>query len=130
MAYVKLPANQAFKQSLAALDKDLAKIKKNLGTRLRSGMAKVAYQILKKSNSYVPVDTGFLRGSGHSYTRGTGDKIQAEVMYNAEYAIYVHEDLTANHPHGGQAKFLERAVKETQPEIAGILKKTLDDLSR
>jgi hypothetical protein len=130
MAYVKLPASQAFKQSLAALDKDLEKIKKRLGTQLRSGMAKVAYQILKKSNSYVPVDTGFLRNSGHSYTQGTGDKIKSVVMYNAEYAIYVHEDLTMRHPNGGQAKFLARAVEETKPEMTGILKKTLKDLGR
>jgi hypothetical protein len=130
MAYVKLPINQAFKQSLEALDKDLIKIKKKLGSRLRSGMAKVAYQILKKSNSYVPVDTGFLRNSGHMYTKGTGDKIESVVAYNAEYAIYVHEDLAMRHPHGGQAKFLERAVAETKPEIIEILKKTLNDLGK
>lgn len=46
----------------------------------------------------------------------------AEVGYETRYAIYVHEDLTANHPHG-QAKFLEyparvmvRALTETVAE--------------
>jgi hypothetical protein len=130
MAYVKLPAGQSFKQSLAVLDKKLDRIKEKLDTKLRSGVAKVAYQILKKSNSYVPVDTGFLRESGHSYTQGTGTKIEAVVMYNAEYAVRVHEDLTMRHPHGGQAKFLARAIEETKPEVVGILKKLLKDLGR
>ena len=39
-----------------------------------------------------------------------------------EYAVYVHEDMEANHPIGA-AKFLELAVKEGMPEIRKIMKK-------
>lgn len=31
--------------------------------------------------------------------------------YTADYAVYVHENLTANHPNGGQAKFLEEPAR-------------------
>lgn len=29
------------------------------------------------------------------------------VRYGAAYAVYVHEDMQAHHPNGGQAKYLE-----------------------
>jgi hypothetical protein len=34
------------------------------------------------------------------------------------YAIFVHEDLEARHPNGGQAKFLESAVLEATPGMS------------
>jgi len=39
------------------------------------------------------------------------------VGYSAPYAIYVHEDLQANHPNGGQAKFLERPARQMRNEL-------------
>lgn len=39
------------------------------------------------------------------------------VGYSAPYAIYVHENLQANHEHG-QAKFLERPTRELHGELA------------
>lgn len=61
--------------------------------------------------NFVPVDTGALRDSGT-----VGDvEIDSSGNFNISmtfgnesvfYAIFVHEDLTAHHPHG-QAKYLE-----------------------
>lgn len=42
---------------------------------------------------------------------------EATVGYSAPYAIYVHENLEARHPNGGQAKFLEAAARTLMPYL-------------
>lgn len=47
--------------------------------------------------------------------------VSVRVSYATRYAVYVHEDLTMNHPRGGQAKFLEEAVNNTRDEVRQLL---------
>lgn len=49
------------------------------------------------------------------------EEFSVVVGYTAEYAIFVHEDLTANHPNGGQAKYLEEPARERHDELMGIV---------
>ena len=44
------------------------------------------------------------------------------VGYNAEYAVYVHENLEMRHREGKQAKYLEQPAREKQGEIADIVR--------
>lgn len=37
--------------------------------------------------------------------------------YVVDYIIPLHEDLTANHPNGGEAKFLESVWNEAEPHL-------------
>jgi hypothetical protein len=39
------------------------------------------------------------------------------VGYSTLYALYVHEDLTMNHPRGGQAKFLEQPARLMRKQL-------------
>lgn len=49
------------------------------------------------------------------------EKTSVKVGYTAQYAVYVHENLEANHPNGGQAKFLEQPAREMREELgAGV----------
>jgi hypothetical protein len=48
------------------------------------------------------------------------------VVYTAEYAVYVHEDLTANHPNGGQAKYLEEPARRLQREMMDVVKRSVE----
>lgn len=43
------------------------------------------------------------------------------VGYEAAYAVYVHEDLTASHPNGGQAKYLEQPARTKAKEIREVV---------
>ena len=45
------------------------------------------------------------------------------VGYGAPYAVYVHENLNAVHPHG-QAKFLEKPAREMQSDLANTITTT------
>ena len=75
----------------------------------------IANAILERSNELVPVLTSELQKSGRVFTSksGEGNK-RAGVTYGNEkvnYAVFVHEDMSKNHPNG-QAKFLEQAMNE------------------
>ncbi len=52
-----------------------------------------------------------------------GGKVVVKVGYTQNYGIWVHEDLTANHPNGGQAKFLEVPFREMIPRVPALLAK-------
>lgn len=51
----------------------------------------------------------------------TGGKASVIVGYTQQYAIFVHEDLTAAHP-VGNAKFLEAPFRRLAPSVPGIVK--------
>src|SRR5678815_146723 len=42
-----------------------------------------------------------------------GKRAVLTVGYKAEHAVFVHEDTSANHPNGGQAKYLEAPSRDT-----------------
>jgi hypothetical protein len=46
---------------------------------------------------------------------------EARVGYTADYAVYVHEDLTMSHPNGGEAKFLEKPTRENIQFISAVI---------
>jgi len=48
--------------------------------------------------------------------RGTVGKKGVQVGVSANYAIYVHEDLEANHT-VGEAKFFSKAIAEITPQV-------------
>ena len=83
------------------------------GITMRS--LKIALEILDRAQAKVPVDTGFLKSTGKVVQVEDG----FEVRYDADYAIYVHENIEAQHPRGGQAKFLEEAFYEVMSEVIG-----------
>ena len=56
--------------------------------------------------------------SGNSY-------FKLNVGYSAPYAVYVHEDLRANHPNGGQARYLEEPARRLRPEMRAKNKEIL-----
>src|SRR5690349_14901921 len=67
----------------------------------------------------TPLEYGDLR-SGHTVVPATPDGLEAAVTNDVEYAIYVHEDLTARHD-DGQAKFLEEAALSSAREVEQIV---------
>ena len=50
---------------------------------------------------------------------------RVSVGYSASYAAFVHENLAAFHPQGGQAKFLETPMRANLAEMDRIVKVNL-----
>lgn len=99
-------------------------------TGTKGACTEACQAILAISNSKIPVDTGTLQSSGFYEVKrrtdvssylyqgivgygGNGDPVNPKTGERAsQYMVEVHEDLFMNHPNGGEAKFLEKAVQE------------------
>jgi hypothetical protein len=116
---------------------------KVINTNLDVALHKCALAILKKSQVYVPVETGALKASGRvsdsvawkSGSAGLGAR--SSVMYGDDptgefdplpygradltYAATVHENPIPYHAPPTCYKYLERAVKESKPVCNRIL---------
>lgn len=92
-------------------------------TRTKEAVALEILAIAQQSQTDVPKDTGALANSmivsevrdvnhviGVQITYGDGDRVI--------YAAKVHEDLDAEHPHGGSAKYLERPLNAAAAGMA------------
>lgn len=65
----------------------------------------------------APVETGDLRGSMEVHIDGT----VGSVSFNTPYAATQHEHTEFDHPHGGQAKFLESVLVEEKDKILDMI---------
>ena len=84
----------------------------------RENMHSALEIVLEEAQKNCPVDTGKLRDSGKITDSGTDYKI----VFDTDYAIYVHEDLTKHHDNG-EAKFLEKAWRRKRDEFLKELMK-------
>lgn len=90
------------------------------------GLTRAAKALLAESQARVPVDSGDLRKSGATHD-ATPAELVARVTYNAHsedgfpYGIVQHENLSFKHPHGGEAKFLERPAIEMEHQLMGVV---------
>lgn len=66
----------------------------------------------------VTVNTSKVLAKMSAMTPAGRKKLRVVVGYSAPYAVYVHEDMTANHPNGGQAKYLEAAARSPSVKAA------------
>lgn len=87
---------------------------------------------LDEAKRRTPVDSGALRESGKVSLPTIEDKTISVAMGfggtepSSRYAIFVHEDLDADHPNGGQAKYLESVILESAPYMAERVGRRLD----
>lgn len=74
----------------------------------------IARLIYEKSQSLVPVDTGYLKKSGKIVNTGNN---RFEIKYTAPYASFVHEIIGLSHKYPTQSKYLEDAAYSVASEI-------------
>lgn len=82
---------------LSGVLKGLKNLRKNQMAALARGIKKGALLIFRDAQAIVPVDQGNLKASGQVRTEETDSTVEASIVYTAEYAIYVHENLDAAH---------------------------------
>lgn len=68
------------------------------------------YEVQAESTRRAPVEYTTLRGSAYT-APPTSKNLVAETGFGTEYAARQHEELTWHHPRGGEAKYLENAIK-------------------
>jgi len=107
------------KAVLKNLHKEIARIKGATPAGLRLAAIIIKIESMKRT----PVDTGDLRGSHYVAIDPSPRRTVAEVGVMQDYGIYVHENLSVNHP-TGEAKFLEKAVGAKAREAAEAIRRT------
>jgi len=102
---------------------------------------KAITRVLRQQANYIkqeavkitPMDTGALRDSA-VVEDGKDTKYIKEdrVAFKSDYAVYVHEDLTVNHPFhkhnwcDGQAKFLENTMMDKSKLVLKEFSKVIE----
>lgn len=74
-----------------------------------------ALEVLDISQTKVPVDKGFLKSRGRVEKTDTG----YIVIYDTDYAVYVHENTGVRHKIG-TSKFLSEAYEEALAKYSNI----------
>ena len=101
----------------------LKKIAEKFPDYVAAAMYQEAQIMMTEAKRRTPVEYGNLRASGRvAPPVREGKRISVTLSFGTPYAIYVHENLTANHANppfgGGQAKFLESVLDEARPTLA------------
>ena len=82
------------------------------------GLRNGGEHVLKLSRDRVPIEEGTLERSGQVTDDGTAT---VAVSYDTPYAVRQHEDLSARHAAGRQAKYLETAVAEGTKDVGALV---------
>lgn len=81
------------------------------------GLLMAGEHIARLADGKVPIRDHHLQESGTVTVAGT----EAAVSYNTPYAVIQHERLDFHHPKGGEAKYLEKALREGSTEAQDII---------
>jgi len=94
----------------ANLMQALTRVSNNGIKAIEASLYQEGEAIMTESKNIVPVDIANLKDSGHvSPPKTAGNRTTIELGYGgpaAPYAIFVHEDMTAQHTSGQSAKYL------------------------
>lgn len=111
-----------------AMLKRLVRVREQFPDRFGAALEKEAEIEATECKKRCPVATGALRATIHvEGPKREGRKIQCSIVAggpSAGYALTVHEDLDAYHKNG-EAKFIERPLKESAPHMSERLTERL-----
>ena len=116
-------------------DKGFHKILKEIGEEgtIQAGkeaLRKVGKSVMKASMKNTPVDLGDVRDSHKLSVKVDDAQVHAEIDVTDEAAYYAHEQLEAEHTGGGQAKFLQQAIKRRKGAFQKQIRLAFSDLIR
>lgn len=110
--------NTGFEAGIKLSKEKLEFLKKQGGKALRSSLEEGARIIYEMALYYCPIETGLLRSySLIELPEGDEERFVIRIVFYAPYALYVHERVELNHAAPTQAKFLERAVRDTYTDV-------------
>jgi hypothetical protein len=118
--------NEVKLEGFVELTKKLNKSISEVFDTVEDALLDCGNDLQQKAQDLTPVRTGALRASAFTEAE-SGSNPSVIVGFEEEYAIYVHENLEANHD-VGQAKFLEQPLKENSDKYVGHVRDKVQDL--
>src|SRR5690606_8070155 len=107
------------REAAMAIMRSADELKRLAREGMAEGLTLAAERVRAVATPLTPIQYGDLR-SGHTVVPATADTLESAVTNYVSYAIYVHEDLSARHP-VGQAKFLEKATRDSASDVEQIV---------
>jgi hypothetical protein len=90
--------------------------------KIKNAIEDVLLDLQRRAIERAPIDTGDLRGSSSVEVVERNGMITGTIGFNTPYAMKQHEDLTLNHPRGGEAKYIEKPLKENEARYKQFVK--------
>jgi hypothetical protein len=109
-------------------DLDLRQFEAHLRSEAATALGQFGEIVLGEAQRRAPVKEGTLRGSGRAELVVEGDGATTLISFNTPYAARQHEETEWEHPKGGEAKYLENAIKAFAPRWPGFLASRLGRL--
>lgn len=97
-------------------DLDLRQFERRFRKTAQQALEEFGEIVLGEGQRRAPVKEGTLRGSGTTELVVIGDQVFSIVSFATPYAALQHEEKDFQHPAGGEAKYLENAVKQLAPK--------------
>lgn len=91
------------------------------------GLRRAGLFLQRESMKLAPIDTGVMRASASTIASGKGLATVVAVGYGTDYAIYVHENLEAQHKPGKTAQFLTGPLITHKDKLGEIVAKAIED---
>ena len=101
-------------RNINTVRKNLKNLQGEIKQEVIKAIEDVTLDLTDKAKNLAPLDTGALRASGKGEVKQTGQKVRGEVTFDKPYALKQHEEMSYNHPRGGQAKYLELPLRQNQ----------------
>jgi hypothetical protein len=83
------------------------------------GLGQAADHLLHTAQGLAPVLTSELERTGTASVDPAG--LQAAASFDGDHAVIQHEALDFEHPHGGQAKYLEQPMHTERDVMLGLI---------
>lgn len=107
--------------SFRGWDAEINMLLRNIESATKEAVEDVCLDLQSKSQQLAPIDTGDLRASASTEIQKHGTLIVGRVGFNESYALKQHEELSYNHPRGGQAKYLETPLKDNEQKYINYI---------
>ena len=108
---------------------NIRNVERQIRAKTIEAMDKIVNDLTRRSKQLAPLDTGDLRGAGTGDVDTIGDNIVGTVTFDKPYAMRQHEDMSFNHPKGGQAKYLEQPLNENRDRYKEFIKDKIKEVT-
>ncbi|KKN17874.1 hypothetical protein LCGC14_0961330 [marine sediment metagenome] len=112
-------------KGIRSLAKNLRQYPRESAKEIQGALLKSIFVVERKSKKKTPVDTGRLR-AGYRHSFGL---LKARLYNPVSYAFKQHEGVNFRHT-VGEAKFMEKALRESIGMISGFFEQALEDVLR
>lgn len=110
---------------------ELKRLEKVYPNAVGSAIYKLGVAIISDALPRTPVEYAPLRTSHYvSPPMRDKEKSNVELGYGTVYAVAQHENRSFRHPRGGEAKYLEKAVRSVSPRALKLLAQWTEEAAR